>query len=50
MDGIIQVLYFSFVDIVIESADGLKIAGFLDINYIVLDAEFSTHGFIAKNG
>jgi hypothetical protein len=50
VNRIIQVLNLGFVDVVIDAADRLKVAWFLDINDVILDAEFRTDGFIAKNG
>ena len=50
VDRIIQILDLRFIDIVIKVAQWLEIAGLLDINHIVLDAEFSADRFVAKDG
>jgi hypothetical protein len=50
VDGVVQILYFGLVGAVINPANGLEIAGFLEIHNVVLDAEFCADGFIAENG
>jgi hypothetical protein len=50
VDGVVQILDFGLVGAVINPANGLEIAGFLEIHYVVLDAEFCADGFVAKNG
>ena len=50
VNRIIQILNLGFVYIVVDSTNGLKVAGLLNIDHIILDAEFGTHRFIAKNG
>jgi hypothetical protein len=50
VNRIVQILNLRFVYIVVDATNGLKIAGFLNIDNVVLDAEFGTDGFIAKNG
>jgi hypothetical protein len=49
MDGVVQILDFGFVGAVINPANGLEIAGFLEVHYVVLHAEFCTNGFVAEN-
>jgi hypothetical protein len=41
VNRIIQILNLGFVYIVVDSTNRLKVAGFLNIDHIILDAEFS---------
>jgi hypothetical protein len=50
LDGVIQILEFCLVDIVVQSANRLEVAGLLYVQDIVLDSEFGADGFVAKNG
>jgi hypothetical protein len=50
MDGIVQILDFGLVCIVVNTTNGLEIAGLLEIHHIIVDAKFCPNRFIAKNG
>jgi hypothetical protein len=50
VNGVVQILDFGLVGAVINPANGLEIARFLNIHHVVLDAEFCADGFIAENG
>jgi len=49
MDGVVQILDFGLIGAVINTANRLEIAGFLEIHHVVLNAEFRTNGFVAEN-
>lgn len=50
LNGIVEVLEVGFARIEIDATERLEGAGLLNVEDIVRDAEFCTHGFVAQDG
>lgn len=50
LNGIIEVLEVGFSGIEIDATECLEGTGFLNVEDVIRDAEFCTHGFVAQDG